>query len=208
MNSLLNFFYKMNPLNLLTGSYRNGPLFWFNDFLGGGEIHEAFALSNYDIEKIMREFDPVNRYFKGTYCIDEFFKLPRYGLQHCDKWAVIILSIKSNEPSNKIGHWTSLVVDNNKRQFLYYDSFGDPPPYSNEFNQTLLKLKKYPNEYYQVKINRIKNQRIDSVRCGYFSILFILDIFKYHKTFKQATNFNTITGEQRAKLLEKKFRHI
>lgn len=178
---------------------------YFTNFKASGELHKEEALSNFDIEKIIRTIYPrLNKYFKGVFLWDELNKIGQINKDN-DVWCVILCTNKTKDPPSKIGHWVSLIVNNDIKQIMYYDSFGDKPQSLTQFYKNLMKLKKYSSELYQIKINRVKNQRVDSVRCGYFAILFLVSILVEKKTFKSATDFNSITGEKKAKLLQSRF---
>lgn len=181
---------------------------YFTNFIASGELHKEDAISNFDIEKIVKQIYPqLLKYFKGVILWDELKSAIELNRDN-DIWCIILCTTTTKDPPSKIGHWVSLIVDNIKRQILYYDSFGDKPKSLTKFYNTLLSAKRYPNEKYQIKINRIKNQRVDSVRCGYFAILFLVTILIEKKTFKDATDFNSITGEKKAKLLQNRFKTI
>lgn len=181
---------------------------YFVNFIASGELHKEDAISNFDIEKIVKQIYPqLLKYFKGVILWDQL-KITAERNRNNDIWCVILCTTTTKDPPSKIGHWVSLIVNNKKREMLYYDSFGDKPKAITQFYNSLKSAKKYNNELYQVKINRIKNQRVDSVRCGYFAILFLVSMLIENKTFKQATDFNSITGEHRAKLLQNKFKSI
>lgn len=164
------------------------------------------ALSNYDIPKVIKaNFPQMMKKFGGVYLWDEIKKIPKLDLE---KWGVILCTLKTKDPPGKIGHWVSLVIDNEKQKFLYYDSFGDNPLHMKSFVKYVRHLKKYPQKDYQLKINGVINQRITTSTCGYFAILFLRDILLNEQTFKEATDFNTLEGEERARLLRNKFRSI
>lgn len=181
---------------------------YFVNFIASGELHKEDAISNYDIEKIVKQIYPsLLKYFKGVFLWDELKKASEVNRSN-DIWCIILCTTTTKDPPSKIGHWVSLIVDNNKRQIMYYDSFGDKPKPISKFYKSLLAAKKYKDQSYQIKINRVKNQRVDSVRCGYFAILFLVSVLLEKKTFKDATDFNSITGEKKAKLLQNRFKTI
>lgn len=180
---------------------------FYNDYVSGGYKSNVFrldAISNFDICDIINTFYPsVAKYFKGVYLWDQDLYISKY--KKCNKWCIILCTNKTTDKRSKIGHWVSLIIDNDKREFLYYDSFGEEPKEIKKFYKHLQKFKKYPHELYQLKINKVKHQRVDSARCGYFAILFLVAILEENKTFKEATNFNTLVGEHKAKLLQNQF---
>lgn len=173
-----------------------------------GELPRKYddALSNYDIPRVIKSnFPDMMSMFGGVFLWDEIKDIPKMNIK---KWGVILCTLKESDPPDKIGHWVSLVIDNENLQFLYYDSFGDNPEHMKSFVKYIKHLKMYPEKNYQLKINGVVNQRITSSTCGYFAILFLKDILLYNLSFKEATNFNTVTGEERARLLRNKFRKI
>lgn len=162
------------------------------------------ALSNFNIEDIIKaKYNNFNKKFRGTFCWDELCLPIHKNGQNV--WGIIINTLNSSAKPDDCGHWVSLIVDNNKKQFLYYDSFGENPKYFEQFKNTIKKFKKYPNSEYQLKINAIQNQKSTTSNCGYFAINFLKNILRDNKTFKQSTDFNTQSGEHKIELLKKSF---
>lgn len=166
-------------------------------------INSKDALSNFDIEEIIqKEYHDFNKKFLGTFCWDELvLPIPKKK----DLWGIIINTLTTQARPNEIGHWVALVVNNKKRQFLYYDSFGDNPQKFTKFKELLKKFKKYPNDKYQLKINAVQNQNSNTSNCGFFAINFLRNILQDHVSFKQATDFNSVVGEKKIALLKKSF---
>lgn len=215
---ILNKFNGDSPLkkgtNMLFSLIKLLPILYkgYNLFMGYGRrknITNTFdddALSNYDIENIVKnEYNNWKDCFGGCFCWDEL-KLPIK--MNKDRWAIIVCTLDSEDDPEEIGHWVSIVIDNINKTIMYYDSFGDEPKNKDEFINDIKKFKKYINEKYQLKINRIKNQNVNSNNCGYFAIYFIDNILRKNKSFRKATNFNSIEGEKKIYLLKQKFNMI
>lgn len=181
----------------------------YKTFTGSGErkvmknAFESNALSNYDIEMLVEnEYNNWDDRFAGVICWDEL-KLP-FEL-HKDDWGVIICTLSTTSNKNDIGHWVSMVIDNKKKVIMYYDSFGDEPKNLNKFINDIRHVKKYYDDKYELKINKVKNQKVTTSNCGYFAIYFLDNILRKKKTFKEATDFNSIEGEKKIDLMKKDF---
>lgn len=166
-------------------------------------INSTSALSNFDIEEIIqKEYNDFDHKFKGTFCWDELvLPIPNRN----DEWGIIVNTLTTNAKSNDVGHWIALVINNSKRQFYYYDSFGDNPQQFNNFKELLKKYKKYNSEKYELKINAVQNQNSNTSNCGFFAINFLENILQDHVSFKTATDFNSVVGEKKIALLKKSF---
>lgn len=170
----------------------------------GGDSDKA--ISNIDIFNFVeKKYHNYHGKWGGVGSYNEINQFPQWNKP---KWGFILNTLSSNAPAKKIGHWVSVVIDNQNKCIMYYDSFGEEPPHLSYFKSHIQKLKQYPNQKYQFKINRVKNQRITSSNCGFFSMHFLDNILNKNKSFKNATDFNTLVGEKKMELLRKEFEYI
>ena len=151
------------------------------------------ALYNTEIDDMMKEY--YNKGFVGTFAADQFDKIPINK-----KKENISFILNLNKLKDKEGHWVAVYLKPDA--VYYYDSFGEEPKKPIMDNiKNILKLWK-PGNVYQLKINRIKNQRNNSSTCGYFAMKFLKDIYD-GKDFKEATGFkaleNSMKGEKKLK---------
>jgi len=137
-----------------------------NEFVGAGE-HDGLkkVLSNFDLFRIAEEKRiPLN----NVIAKDEIKKLKRYGNY--------IINLENHNQGGS--HWTALILG--KKNCLYCDSFGMPPP-----EQLYLFLEK---KYKKVDFNRREIQDMDSTLCGYFC----LEFFKFMKEHPKGTLVNNL----------------
>ena len=131
-----------------------------NEFIGAGE-HDGLkkVLSNFDLFRIAEEKRiPLN----DVIAKDETKKLKKDGNY--------IINLENHNQGGS--HWTALILG--KKNCLYCDSFGMPPP-----EQLYLFLeKKYKKE---VDFSRREIQDMDSTLCGYFCLEF-LKFMKEHSS--------------------------
>ncbi len=113
-------------------------------------------------------------------------------------------------PSNvKIGHFVSVIINANRDVLEYYNSLAYSPSkiFIEEIKQVLEKMGMKPAET-QLKINLLRNQRINSSNCGYYAMLFLLKRFK-GESFKDASGFNKFMGILESEKKIRKFKsHI
>lgn len=89
------------------------------------------------------------------------------------------------------GHWVSLFFDfKNRKEFDYYDSFGDKIPKMLE-TKVSERLDELELPYYmKAKYNMVKAQPSDSTMCGLYAFK-VLDELHNRVPFKEATGFVT-----------------
>jgi len=176
----------------------NPNLFQF----GAGKLNENKGLNNQQIDEFMLNYGKKG--FKGTFAFDQIKDIP---INKSDKSFSFILNLFPIK-KEKGGHWVSVFIT--KDTIEYYDSFGEDPP-KNFFNNLKPILKKFGNDetIYQLKINRTKFQKINTVNCGFFAIDFLLKRYK-GESFKDATGFDiiekSIQGEKNIKKLKKEIK--
>ena len=135
--------------------------------------------------------------------ICQALEIPLQGVLMKDQFSITspngIYIVNLNDSNQSGSHWTLLIkMKNNK--YLYFDSFGAPPP------QTILDtLKIDPNK---LQYNDQQIQDIKSQTCGYFAILFAY-YYSREKTPNKTiiaflTNFTT-DEKQNDKVLRKIF---
>lgn len=175
----------------------------------GTGIADDYPLSDNDIKKIVaKKFFSFKDKFRGVYTRDE---LPHIRPVKKKKYGFILNTLKNKDfinNKNAVGHWIAIVIDNEKREILYYDPFGEKPKNQDEFIYMIRNQKQYPDEGYQFKINKIQNQSVRSSNCGFFAITFLDKILNKNYSFKKATNFHVLEGEKQMKLLRKQFNFI
>lgn len=165
-------------------------------------------LSNFDIDKVMRQYDTDKKYkykFIGVYPID-FTARDKFGKclfsEMCNidvnkyiskniKYIGIITNLdKHDQPGS---HWTStfIVLDPKLKAYgaYYYDSTAKRiPSYVFNYLQDIKKQmqKIYPNKFFVIKYNKKQHQR-SNTECGLFSILFQIRWLNYLKKNKDTT---------------------
>jgi len=133
--------------------------------------------------------------FKGVYgdsSLDDISSIP---LSENDKsFSFIILHNH---------HWTSCFVTPDTIE--YFDSFGEDP--SSEVLDEIKKVvhKWKPGNTFQIKINNVKRQNVNSTNCGYFAMKFLVDRYK-GKTFKEATGWKIIEDSKHGEGVIKEFK--
>lgn len=158
---------------------------------GNGKMISNRALSNFEIEDMMRKYNKNG--FKGVYALDMIDKIKLN--KNDNKFSFIMNTLPST--SNIVGHWVAVNINGDTIE--YFDSFGENPDKS--FLPKLAKiLRKWkPGNIYQLKINNVKWQKDNSNRCGWHSMRFLIDRYN-GKSFKEATKFkiieNAIVGEK------------
>lgn len=178
----------------------------FNSSGYGATISDDYALSDYDITRIVdTTFNNYHGGWGGVWCYDEINKIP---VKRKEKWGFILNTLMRNDPEDKVGHWVAVFIDNVNKHICYYDSFGENPKFLPVFKSVLPRFKGHPEYGYEFKINKIKNQRITSANCGFFAMSFLDKMINKNYTFKEATDFNSIEGERRMNLLKSKFNFI
>jgi len=117
-----------------------------NEFVGAGESDGLKkVLSNFDLFRIAQE---KGIQLRDVIAKDEIKKLKRNGNY--------IINLENHNQGGS--HWTALILG--KKNCLYCDSFGMPPP-----EQLYLFLEK---KYKKVDFSRKEIQDMDSTLCGYF----------------------------------------
>ncbi len=137
-----------------------------NEFVGAGESDGLKkVLSNFDLFRIAEEKRiPLN----DVIAKDEIKKLKKDGNY--------IINLENHNQGGS--HWTALILS--KKNCLYCDSFGMPPP-----EQLYLFLEK---KYKKVDFSRKEIQDMDSTLCGYFC----LEFFKIMRDHPNGTLVNNL----------------
>ena len=122
-----------------------------DEIIGTGE--------NPKLKKVLSNFDLI--------AICKSLKIPLVNViakDEIEKLTSLGNYVMNLENHNQHGsHWTALVM--NKKNCLYMDSFGMPPP-----EKVFQYLEK---KYKKVNYNKMEIQDIDSSHCGYFCIAFL-----------------------------------
>jgi hypothetical protein len=145
--------------------------------LGGG-------LYTDQIEKAMSKVHN----FIGCVASDEFPKLLNSIKPHTK--VGFISNIDTSQQSGS--HWIGIVLngtdkDPDAHSIMYYDPFGKDMPDNMQKELKDLAEKIDPNTLMLTKINRVDQQSIHSDNCGYFSMLFVMNILTRNMSFSQAT---------------------
>jgi hypothetical protein len=141
-----------------------------NEFVGAGESDGLKkVLSNFDLFRIAEEKRiPLN----DVIAKDEIKKLKKDGNY--------IINLENHNQGGS--HWTALILG--KKNCLYCDSFGMPPP---ELLYLFLEKK-----YKKVDFSRKEIQDMDSTLCGYFC----LEFFKFMRDHPNGTLVNNLNQYQ------------
>ena len=158
-------------------------------------------LSTDEIDAMMRSF-PRNAYL-GTYPANFMKFLP-------ERLPKVFSFVMNTDQAGKPGkHWVAVRVDTrNDNVVEYYDSFGEEP--SKHFMKQLNKLvnKLDVPVYLKLKINRIKDQNVNTNNCGWHAMSFIIDRNLGHP-FRECTGFDdSQNGEGRIDTLKNKFGYV
>jgi hypothetical protein len=161
------------------------------------------GMFDYEINKIMEPLKEKG--YMGTISSDEIPKL----IPKASKRMSFVMNL---DPANKPGsHWVAVYIDardKGSQSVEYYDSYGDEP--SKQFKQDIKKLIDAisPPIFLKFKINRIKQQRVNSDNCGWFAIKFLVDRYKGIQ-FKESSGFSeTMKAEEDIKQFKKKFKEF
>ena len=152
----------------------------------------------------MKLMKPYRRFgYLGTFASNELNKvaekikekIKHYSNDKDDRFSFIMNLDKSNQPGS---HWVAVYIDPSfDRSLEYFDSFGDQP--TEEFMKDIKKVINVldPETYLKFKVNKIKQQRVNSDNCGYFAMFFLIKryegepfskITKYDEMEKRVTN--------------------
>eukprot|EP00732_Lithocolla_globosa_P000373 Lithocolla_globosa_v1_NODE_108_length_6291_cov_39.629250.p2 type:complete len:155 gc:universal NODE_108_length_6291_cov_39.629250:4233-3769(-) len=138
--------------------------------------------------------------FKGTYAIDMLDSIP---INKKDKQFSFVMN--TSPIKIKDGHWVGVYV--NGENVEYYDSFGEEYPH--KFLKRMKKLlKKWkPDNVYQIKVNRVKKQKVNTDTCGYHAMNFITKRYN-GESFMDATDFKIIKDSIKGEKEIKKFKEM
>ena len=162
-----------------------------NQLGSGSYTNDDDGLYNDEISNIVKKRIP--NYFIPVIPADEIPSLLPYINSNTNKFGFIMNLDNHNE---KGSHWIAVFISRADMSVEYYDSFGDSP--STQFLRDIKPLieKMNDNLYYILKINRIKDQSIDSQNCGYFAIHFLDNRFA-GKPWKEATFFDKVIDKSK-----------
>lgn len=145
---------------------------------GDGMHLSGKGLTDMQINQMMKRY----KRYMGTFASDEMKQIPvkrQMGF------------IINTQPRSKgKGHWVACYIDTLKDMSVeYYDSFAQEP--SNAFLVGLKAIvdKLKPSIYLKFKVNRIKEQKINSSDCGYHSMNFLINRFN-GASFKECSGYN------------------
>jgi hypothetical protein len=145
------------------------------------------------IDAIMRPYVPDG--YLGTIAADDVahLRLPKYPEGDPVRYSFIMNLSNSDEPGT---HWVAVFFDDLDKSLEYFDSFGRDP--NDEFLHNIVHFVRQLRIDYlpKFKINRIVEQRKDTVTCGYFAMKLLMDRYagipfkectgyKAHKTVNQ-----------------------
>ena len=162
------------------------------DLSGAGQ--EGSGLSSTDIMRVM----DGSKSFRGIYPVDLIKDIKL--LKKEPSSAIINTDVSSGEGK----HWVAIYCDPKKRNFEYYDSFGDPPSMEMSADFAgLVKNKFAPSRNgWQMKNNLIREQDNSSDTCGVHAMRFIC-MREKGIPFKSATPYFKSTEKQAESDIEK-----
>lgn len=134
--------------------------------------------------------------FRGVVAADEVHQMK----QHAKGGAPVSFVMNTDKRKQGGRHWVA--VHWQGPNLHYYDPFGKPPTKDMKRRFSDLVASDGKNGTVQLKVNRVPNQRGNSVTCGLHSMRFLQDMHR-GRSFQQATNFNTKEGEEAARSLMK-----
>ena len=155
-------------------------------------------LSNYDIEKVMNQYEIAYPHFKfmGPSPIDfderlEFNKCVDDDICSIninklkDKYTQIGISLNLDKHNQSGSHWVSLFIDLEKEYIFYFDSNGDSIP-----KRVKILIKRINKQYrltynkdMKVYNNTIQHQYTDGT-CGIYSLYFMITLLTGEKNYK------------------------
>jgi len=139
------------------------------------------GLADYEIDEMMKG----KSHYVGTLNIEDIEELdPENKMGFC-----LFLPFDNDDET---GHWVAVYIDSkDSKSIEYYDPYGEDPP-----EEVMEELKKLVDKYdlpylLKFKVNKVKNQRVNSDSCGYFSVLFLKDRFD-GVPFSDTTGFSNV----------------
>jgi hypothetical protein len=162
------------------------------DLSGAGQ--DGAGLSSTDIMRVM----DGSKTFRGIYPVDLIKDIKL--LKKEPSSAIINTDVSSGEGK----HWVAIYCDPRRRNFEYYDSFGDPPSMEMSADFAgLVKNKFAPSRNgWQMKNNLIREQDNSSDTCGVHAMRFIC-MREKGIPFKSATPYFRSTEKQAESDIEK-----
>jgi hypothetical protein len=169
--------------------------------VGLGKINRG--LTNFDIEKVMKELDAYKHGFLGCYPCDKIGDIPLPKNKHPFSF---IVNTDTSEGHGE--HWIACWIDPYyKKQICLFDSFGDFIDDDIEFAKIFqIELKRLIDKLklpymLKMKMNMIQQQPIldsngkPSTTCGFYSMKFILDMIR-GEGWKIASGLNDIDTQR------------
>lgn len=173
------------------------------------------ALTDVDINLLAKtRFNNFGKKFKGAWrkdAVDVHYDnedFPGLKKPKIPLWGIIINNMSDEQLDNGgIGHWVACVVDNSKKEILYYDPLGhEPYP---EFEERIKPYKKegLDADKYQLKINRVPHQGRDQL-CGWYCLNFLDAVLNRRDNFMDASGFTIANVRKQVELFSKQFTMI
>lgn len=144
------------------------------------------ALDNQQIDTMMASYP----WYKGTRAVDTLDSLPEDG-------ARIVNTSPMTDP--KVGHWVAIKVSPTTLE--YYDPLGRPP--APDMLAAIEKALPKGHTSLQFKINRMRDQAMTTMTCGWHAMKFLMDRYAKDKPFKEASGFNKLGEKQVAQFMKK-----
>lgn len=178
-----------------------------NQLSGSGKGKHKKILGNMLYTNEINQVMSIYPQFKGTIAHDELKNKILPKIKPKSFGGVII----NTDPSTKSGkHWEAIAWDARpygKHAIYFFDSYGDEPDATLMADFKLIKEKLQSDQPLVLKINRVKQQSVNSFTCGWMSIKCLSEIFKGH-SWKSLTGFtNVANGEKNVQKLRRKFNH-
>jgi hypothetical protein len=151
---------------------------------GSGIESDEEGLYSDEIQDIMGKYES----FIGVFADDQYKEIVA-KVKPKSRGSVIV----NTDPSTKSGsHWQAIYWDarsQGSKSIEFFDSFGrDPSP--NQLKGIKMIVEKLkPDTYLKLKINRIKQQDVNSANCGWFCIRFLIDRYR-GQSFASSTGYD------------------
>lgn len=192
----------LNELDVTTGEGKN------NSPSGKG-------LYDYEIEKIMEPYNDLG--FMGVISADEIPKIiekvqKRIKSKNAKKEDRISFVMNLDTSDGPGYHWVACYIDPSfDRSIEFYNSFGykgsnhgEPTPEMMEEIKKLIDTVE-PETYLKFKVNKVKQQSVDTANCGYFCMKFLIDRYN-GKSWQDATGFRNLDLSKKSEEDIKKFK--
>jgi hypothetical protein len=137
-----------------------------------------------EIVDIMKKYES----FLGVFADDQYNQVAS-KVKPKSRGSIIV----NTDPSTKEGtHWQAIYFDarpTGSKSIEFFDSFGRDPTANQLKGIKLISEKLKPDTYLKLKINKVKQQNVNSANCGYFSCRFLIDRYR-GRSFAESTGYS------------------